>query len=50
MCVYPYDDVDQAIADANSLDVAFQASVYSSNIDNALYISDRLAASAVMIN
>jgi acyl-CoA reductase-like NAD-dependent aldehyde dehydrogenase len=50
VCVYPYDDVDQAIADANSLDVAFQASVYSSNIDNALYISDRLAASAVMIN
>ncbi len=50
VCVYPFDDVDQAIADANSLDVAFQASVYSSNIDNALYISDRLAASAVMIN
>jgi acyl-CoA reductase-like NAD-dependent aldehyde dehydrogenase len=50
VCVYPYDDVDQAIAEANSLDVAFQASVYSSDIDQAMYISDRLAASAVMIN
>lgn len=50
VCVYPFEDVDQAIADANSLDVAFQASVYSSDIDNAMYIADRLAASAVMIN
>ena len=50
VCVYPFDDLDQAIADANSLDVAFQASVYSANIDDAMYISDRLAASAVMIN
>jgi acyl-CoA reductase-like NAD-dependent aldehyde dehydrogenase len=50
VCVYPFGDVDQAIEDANSLDVAFQASVYSANIDDALYISDRLAASAVMIN
>lgn len=33
VCVYPYDNVDQAIAEANSLDVAFQASVYSSDID-----------------
>lgn len=50
VCVYPFDDLDQAIASANSLDVAFQASVYSANIDDAMYISDRLAASAVMIN
>ncbi|RKZ88067.1 MAG: aldehyde dehydrogenase, partial [Gammaproteobacteria bacterium] len=32
------------------LDVAFQASVYSDNIDTAMYVSDRLAASAVMVN
>ncbi|MFW5450595.1 MAG: aldehyde dehydrogenase family protein [Methylophagaceae bacterium] len=50
VCVYSYSDLDQAISIANSLDVAFQASVYSSNIDTAMYISDRLAASAVMIN
>jgi len=50
VCIYPYTDVDQAIEHANSLDVAFQASVYSQNIDSAMYISDRLAASAVMVN
>jgi len=50
VCIYPYNDLDQAIEKANELDVAFQASVYSQNIDSAMYISDRLAASAVMIN
>jgi acyl-CoA reductase-like NAD-dependent aldehyde dehydrogenase len=50
VCVYPYSDLDQAIKQANSLDVSFQASVYSQNINSAMYISDRLAASAVMIN
>ncbi|MBE9533065.1 MAG: aldehyde dehydrogenase family protein, partial [Proteobacteria bacterium] len=50
VCVYPFSDIDQAIERANSLDVAFQASVYSENIDTAMYVSDRLAASAVMVN
>jgi acyl-CoA reductase-like NAD-dependent aldehyde dehydrogenase len=50
VCVYPFTDLNQAIATANSLDVAFQASVYSQDIDTAMYISDRLDASAVMIN
>lgn len=50
VCVYPFSDLDQAISSANSLDVAFQASVYSNNIDTAMYVSDRLAASAVMVN
>jgi acyl-CoA reductase-like NAD-dependent aldehyde dehydrogenase len=50
VCVYPFTDLDQAIADANSLDVAFQASVYSQDIDTAMYVSDRLDASAVMVN
>ncbi|RKZ78683.1 MAG: aldehyde dehydrogenase [Gammaproteobacteria bacterium] len=50
VCVYPFSDLDQAIASANSLDVAFQASVYSDNIDTAMYVSDRLDASAVMVN
>jgi len=49
-CIYPYSDLDQAIASANSLDVAFQASVYSQDLDQAMYVSDQLAASAVMIN
>jgi acyl-CoA reductase-like NAD-dependent aldehyde dehydrogenase len=50
ICVYPFDEIDEAIGRANSLDVAFQASVYSQNIDTAMYVSDRLDASAVMIN
>jgi len=50
VCIYPFDDLDEAIVEANALDVAFQASVYSKNIDTAMYIADRLAASAVMIN
>ena len=50
VCVYPFSDIDQAINSANSLNVAFQASVYSDNIDTAMSVSDRLAASAVMIN
>jgi acyl-CoA reductase-like NAD-dependent aldehyde dehydrogenase len=50
VCVYPFSDLDQAITTANSLDVAFQASVYSQNIDTAMYVSDRLDASAVMVN
>lgn len=49
-CVYPVADNDAAIAAANNTNFAFQASVYSRNLDNALYISQRLDASAVMIN
>jgi acyl-CoA reductase-like NAD-dependent aldehyde dehydrogenase len=50
VCVFPFDDLDEAITSANRLNVAFQASVYSQNIDTAMYLSNQLAASAVMIN
>jgi acyl-CoA reductase-like NAD-dependent aldehyde dehydrogenase len=50
ICVYPFTDLDQAIASANSLKVAFQASVYSQNIDTSMYVANQLDASAVMIN
>ncbi|MDX8403268.1 MAG: aldehyde dehydrogenase family protein, partial [Mariprofundaceae bacterium] len=50
VCIYPYEDIDSAIEIANSLDVAFQASVYSRDIDMAIYAANRLSASAVMIN
>jgi acyl-CoA reductase-like NAD-dependent aldehyde dehydrogenase len=50
VCIYPFTELDAAIEAANALDVAFQASVYSRDIDTALYISEHLAASAVMIN
>jgi acyl-CoA reductase-like NAD-dependent aldehyde dehydrogenase len=50
VCVYPVDDIEQAINKANGLEFAFQASVYSSHIDTAMLAADRLDASAVMIN
>ena len=49
-CVYKFDQLDDAIDRANSLPVAFQASVFAKDIDAALYAADRLDASAVMIN
>jgi acyl-CoA reductase-like NAD-dependent aldehyde dehydrogenase len=49
-CVYAYRDLDEALAIANSLPVAFQASVFAQDIDTALYAAERLDASAVMIN
>jgi len=50
VCVYPYDEVDEAIARSNSLPYAFQASVFTRDLDTALRASRRLDASAVMVN
>ena len=50
VCVYSYDDMDDAIAQANDLDVAFHAAVFTRNIDLAMRAYRRLDASAVMVN
>ena len=50
VCVYSYSDIDDAIARANSLLVAFQATVFTRDLDTALFVSTRLDASAVMVN
>lgn len=50
ICVYPYSDVDQAIQRANALPYAFQASVFTKDIDTAMHCTSRLDAAAVMIN
>jgi len=50
ICVYTYSDIDQAIAQANAIPYAFQASVFTRDIDTALRASTRLDASAVMVN
>ncbi len=50
ICVYSYNAVDEAIAKANALPFAFQASVWTSNLEFALRTSQRLDAAAVMIN
>ena len=50
ICVYPFDDLGDAVARANSLRYAFQAAVFTQNINTALEAAQRLNASAVMIN
>ena len=49
-CVYGFDNIQQAVSQANSLPVAFQSAVYTRDLDNALNLSAQLDASAVMIN
>ncbi|MCB1866178.1 MAG: aldehyde dehydrogenase family protein [Chromatiales bacterium] len=48
--VYGYDELDQAIERANALPYAFQAAVYTRDLDTALRVSRRIDASAVMVN
>lgn len=50
VCVYSYTNTDEAVAAANSLPWAFQAAVFSKDIDKALYAVQRLNATAVMVN
>lgn len=50
ICVYPYANIDHAIARANDLPFAFQAAVFTRDIDTAVRAFDRLDASAVMVN
>ncbi|QNI33960.1 aldehyde dehydrogenase family protein [Alloacidobacterium dinghuense] len=49
-CVYGFEKLDDAIEIANSLPFAFQASVFSTDIEPALRAAQRLDASAVMVN
>jgi len=50
VCVAPFDELDAAIAQANSLPFAFQAAVFTRDLDTALRAARRLDAAAVMIN
>ncbi|MCW8988165.1 MAG: aldehyde dehydrogenase family protein [Gammaproteobacteria bacterium] len=50
ICLYTYNTIDEAIKKANALPFAFQASIFTKNIDNALHAYKQLNASAVMIN
>jgi acyl-CoA reductase-like NAD-dependent aldehyde dehydrogenase len=50
LCIYSYDDVDAAIAQANSLDVAFQAAVFTNDLSSAMHTYRNIDASAVMVN
>lgn len=49
-CVYGYDSMDEAITRANALPFAFQASIFTRDIDRAMHAFRKLDASAVMLN
>ncbi len=50
ICVYEYENIDDAIAQANSLPFAFQAAAFTQNIDTALHVYRQIDAATVMIN
>jgi acyl-CoA reductase-like NAD-dependent aldehyde dehydrogenase len=50
VCVYACDEIDEAIARANALPVAFQAAVFTRDYATAMRAYERLDASAVMLN
>lgn len=50
VCIYSYADKTDAIARANGLPLAFQAAVFTKLLDDAIDTSNRLNATAVMIN
>ncbi len=50
VCIYSYSDIEDAFDAANSLEVSFQASIFTKNIDTALKAVKRLSGTAVMVN
>ncbi|XOV81469.1 MAG: aldehyde dehydrogenase family protein [bacterium] len=50
VCVYSFDQIEDAIAQANALPVAFQAAVFSQDINRASEVAAALDGSAIMIN
>ena len=50
VCVYSYKDKAEAIDRANALPYAFQASIYTNDLTDALDTSNKLNATAVMVN
>ena len=50
VCIYPYEDMDEALERANCLPFSFQAAVFSQDINTCLRAARRLDAVAVMIN
>ena len=50
VCIYTYESFDEAIKIANSVDFAFQAAVFSKNLDFTLDAIDQLEGQAVMVN
>jgi acyl-CoA reductase-like NAD-dependent aldehyde dehydrogenase len=49
-CVYPYTRIDDAIAAANALPLAFQASIFTEDLATAFHAAERLAGGEVLVN
>ncbi len=50
VCVYSYQSLDEAIDRTNALPLAFQAAVFTENLNTSLKVVKKLNATAVMIN
>ena len=50
LCVYSYKSIDHAVKKANNYQFAFQSSIYTKNIDTAMYFYENLDAKSVFIN
>ena len=50
ICIYAFDDLEQAVQQANNVPFAFQAAVATQSLDTAMYCYKNLNASAVMVN
>ncbi len=50
VCVYETSNIEESIQKANSLDVAFQASVFTQNLSIAMHCVQQIDATAVMVN
>lgn len=50
VCIYPFNDMEDAIARANALPFSFQAAVMTRDIDTAMQCVNGLDAAAVMVN
>ncbi|PPR11842.1 MAG: Sulfoacetaldehyde dehydrogenase [Alphaproteobacteria bacterium MarineAlpha11_Bin1] len=48
--IYPYSEIDNAISEANSLPVSFQAAVFTESLETAMHCYQHLDATAVMVN
>lgn len=50
LCIYSYSSIEDAINKANHDKFAFQSSVFTNNIDTAMYCYENLVAKSVFIN
>jgi len=50
VCIYPYNDIEDAVARANSLDFAFQGSIFTNDLTITEYVTKFMEGLTVMVN